>query len=165
MEHGGGENNIVEEAAMASSMEKLGPSCTENETKFQEFLETVPAPTEHTVAEVIAMITRNSGKNMPSWNIIVLVDGLALANPALDWHHVAQHLDVPGFQVPDEVALEMLMRIWRQAISDTFPLSSLVGGLWKNAEGQLSFLRQATRAERSKPLLQLNLNTLLHKHT
>ena len=147
MEHGGGDKHTTEEAAMASSMEKLGPPCTENETKFQEFLETVPAPTEHTVAEVIAMITRNSGKGKPLWNVTVLVDGLALANPALDWHHVAQHLDVPGFRVPDEIALEMLMRIWRQAISDTFPLSSLVGGLWKNTEGQLSFLRQATRAE------------------
>lgn len=147
MEHGGGDTKSMEEGAMASSMEALGPSCTENETRFQEFLESVPAPTEHTVAQVMAMITRNSGKGKPAWNVTVLVDGLALANPALDWHHVAQHLDVPGFEVPDEVALEMLMRIWRQAISDTFPLSSLVGGLWKNAEGQLSFLRQATRAE------------------
>lgn len=147
MDHGGDDTDLTDKAAMAASMERLGPSCTENETKFQEFLETVPAPTEHTVAEVIAMITRNSGKGKASWNVTVLVDGLALANPALDWHHVAQHLDVPDFQVPDEIALEMLMRIWRQAISDTFPLSSLVGGLWKNAEGQLSFLRQATRAE------------------
>lgn len=135
------------ESSMASAMEKLGPSCTQDETSFQEFLKTVSAPTEHTVAEVIAMITSNSEKGKPGWNVTVLVDGLVVANPALDWHHVAGQLDVPGFHVPDAAALEMLMRIWRQAVSDTFPLSSLVGGLWKNAEGQLSFLRQATRAE------------------
>ena len=133
--------------SMAASMERLGPQCTESETRFQEFLETVAAPTEQTVAEVVAMITRSSVKGKGTWNVTVLVDGLTVANPALDWHHVAGHLDVPGFQVPDEAALEMLMRIWRQAIADTFPLSSLVGGLWKNAEGQLSFLRQATKAE------------------
>ena len=180
-----------------SSLSTLAPSHTASETAFQEFLESVPAPTEQMVAEIIGMILKSPSSGGSSWNVTVLVDGIALKNPALDWHHVAALLDVPSFQVPDEVrlffnvavvfvvdvfaslqlgirhatssyahprphvpshhatphpnftqaALEMLMRIWRQAISDTFPLSSLVGGLWKNADGQLSFLRQATRAE------------------
>mmetsp|Transcript_10455 Transcript_10455/g.28626 ORF Transcript_10455/g.28626 Transcript_10455/m.28626 type:complete len:1846 (+) Transcript_10455:184-5721(+) len=136
-----------EKPAASSTIASLAPQHTASETAFQEFLETVPAPTEHTAAEIIAMILNTSPGQKKAWNVTVLVDGIALKNPALDWHHVAALLDLAEFQVPDEGALEMLMRIWRQAISDTFPLSSLVGGLWKNAEGQLSFLRQATRAE------------------
>ena len=136
-----------EKSAASSTLASLAPQHTASETAFQEFLETVPAPTEQTVAEIIAMILKTPAVQKPTWNVTVLVDGIALKNPALDWHHVAALLDLAEFQVPDEGALEMLMRIWRQAISDTFPLSSLVGGLWKNAEGQLSFLRQATRAE------------------
>lgn len=137
----------TEKSAASSTIASLAPQHTASETAFQEFLETVPAPTEHTAAEIIAMILKTPQGQKKAWNVTVLVDGIALKNPALDWHHVAALLDLAEFQVPDEGALEMLMRIWRQAISDTFPLSSLVGGLWKNAEGQLSFLRQATRAE------------------
>ena len=133
--------------SMAAAMESAGPDCTQTETRFQEFLETLPAPTEQTVAEVLAMVTRNSGRGKPRWNVTVLVDGLGVVNPALDWHHVARHLDLPDFRVPDGDALETLMRAWRHAVSDSFPLSALVGGLWTNAEGQLSLLEQATTAE------------------
>ena len=144
---GGGAGASAPAGENASALSSLSPAHTASETAFQEFLETVPAPTEQTVAEILAMILKSPAGDAKSWNVTVLVDGIELKNPALDWHHVAALLDLGSFHVRDEGALEMLMRIWRQAISDTFPLSSLVGGLWKNAEGQLSFLRQATRAE------------------
>lgn len=98
------------------------------------------------MAEVLAMVTRNSKEGSPAWNADVLVEGLKAANPALAWQHVAGHLDLPDFTVPDASALGVLMAIWRQASSDPFPLRALVGGLWSNAAGQLSFLKYATAA-------------------
>jgi len=120
---GGGAGAPAPAGENASALSSLSPAHTASETAFQEFLETVPAPTEQTVAEILAMILKSPAGDAKSWNVTVLVDGIALKNPALDWHHVAALLDLGSFHVRDEGALEMLMRIWRQAISDTFPLS------------------------------------------
>lgn len=127
-------------------MEKAGPPSTATETSFQDLLKTVPAPTEQAVAEVFAVIAKTSAEGSPPWNIAIIIEGLKVANPALVWDHVAIHLDVPNFEVPDAAALGMFMQAWRQATSDPFPLRALVGGLWTHATSQLSFLRQATAA-------------------
>ena len=95
-----------------SSLSSLAPSHTASETAFQEFLESVPAPTEQMVAEIIGMILKSPSSGGSSWNVTVLVDGIALKNPALDWHHVAALLDVPSFQVPDEVCLFSLFSLF-----------------------------------------------------
>ena len=131
---------------LAVAMEKAGPSCTSSEAAFAEILNALPAPTELAVAEVLAMVTRNSKDGSAAWNAAVLVEGLKGANPALDWQHVAGHLDLPDFAVPDPTALGVLMAVWGHASPDPFPLRALVGGLWSNAAGQLDFLRHATAA-------------------
>jgi CCR4-NOT transcription complex subunit 1 len=87
------------------------------------------------------------GDGAATWNVAVLVAGLQAANPRLDWQRVAAALDQPGFAVPDAGALKLLMAAWaRGSGGEPFPLPALVGSLWTNAPGQLSFLRQATAA-------------------
>lgn len=132
--------------ALASAMEAAGPSCTATESAFQDVLKTLPAPTEQAVADVLGMVARTSGEGSAGWNVNILVEGLKTANPALDWGHVAGHLDQPDFKIPDGAALAVLMNAWRQASTESFPLNALVGGLWTNVAGQLDFLRHATAA-------------------
>ena len=132
--------------ALAAAMEKAGPSCTASEEAFQEVLKPLPAPTEQAVADVLAMIVRTSKDGSTPWNVEIVVEALKAANPALDWVHVAGHLDEPTFTIPDVAALSALMAAWKQAATEAFPLRALIGGLWTNAEGQLSFLRAATTA-------------------
>jgi CCR4-NOT transcription complex subunit 1 len=132
--------------SLAAVMEEAGPSCSATDAALQDVLKHLPAPTEQAVGEVLGLVARTSTEGAPAWNVGVLVDGLRAANPALDWQRVAEHLDAPGFATPDASALAALMSAWRHATPDPFPLRALVGGLWANTAGQLSFLRAAAAA-------------------
>lgn len=132
--------------SLAAVMEEAGASCSASDAALHDVLRHLPAPTEQAVAEVLGMVARTSTEGAPAWNAGVLVEGLKAANPALDWQRVAEALDTPGFATPDASSLAALMSAWRHATPDPFPLRALVGGLWTNTAGQLSFLRQATAA-------------------
>jgi CCR4-NOT transcription complex subunit 1 len=154
---------LAQANSLAGVMEEAGYACTANDGALQEVLHHFPAPTEQTVAEVLGMVARTSelrDSTSPTagggatgilggrdkWNIGILIDALGRANPALNWQRVAELLDQPGFHVPDQPAFRTLMAAYRRGTPDPFPLHAVVGGLWKNAPGQLSFLMQAIAA-------------------
>lgn len=139
-------NMVSKYHGLAAAMEKAGPACTNTESAFADVLKSQAAPTEHAVAEVFTMVAASSTEGSVSWNMPVLIEGLKTANPALDWQHVASYLDMPEFSLPDASAFAALMAAWREATPEPFPLRALIGGLWSNAEGQLSFIRQAAAA-------------------
>jgi CCR4-NOT transcription complex subunit 1 len=154
--------------SLAAALEEAGPRTTASEAAFAAVQVPHGMPSEAAVAAVLGMVTRTSegrlsgdapglgpgglaalqlGDGATTWDVGVLVAGLQAANPRLDWQRIAALLDQPGFAVPDGGALKLLMAAWaRGADGDPFPLAALVGGLWANAPGQLSFLRQATAA-------------------
>ncbi|KAK3124635.1 hypothetical protein QOZ80_7BG0589710 [Eleusine coracana subsp. coracana] len=80
---------------------------------------------------------------LTAWNIDVLVDSINETAPETDWTRVIQNLDHEGFNIPDEAAFCLLMSIYSRACKDPFPLHAVCGSLWKNTEGQLSFLKHA----------------------
>ncbi|XP_077245049.1 uncharacterized protein LOC143885003 isoform X2 [Tasmannia lanceolata] len=81
-----------------------------------------------------------------SWNIDVLVDCIKQLNPETNWTLVMENLDHEEFYFPDEEAFSFFMSIYAKACPDPFPLHSICGSVWKNAEGQLSFLKYAISA-------------------
>jgi CCR4-NOT transcription complex subunit 1 len=106
---------------------------------------------------------------LTAWNIDVLVDSIneivslyylcffylfahpflyfhntcKMQAPGTNWAHVMENLDHEGFNIPDEAAFHLLMSIYSRACKDPFPLHAICGSLWKNTEGQLSFLKHA----------------------
>jgi CCR4-NOT transcription complex subunit 1 len=80
---------------------------------------------------------------LTAWNIDVLVDSINEIAPGTNWAHVMENLDHEGFNIPDEAAFHLLMSIYSRACKDPFPLHAICGSLWKNTEGQLSFLKHA----------------------
>ncbi|CAL4923781.1 unnamed protein product [Urochloa decumbens] len=80
---------------------------------------------------------------LASWNIDVLVDSINEIAPGTNWAHVMENLDHEGFNIPDEAAFRLLLSIYSRACKDPFPLHAICGSLWKNTEGQLSFLKHA----------------------
>ncbi|RLN39514.1 hypothetical protein C2845_PM01G21230 [Panicum miliaceum] len=80
---------------------------------------------------------------LTAWNIDVLVDSINEIAPGTNWAHVMENLDHEGFNIPDEAAFRLLMSIYSRACKDPFPLHAICGSLWKNTEGQLSFLKHA----------------------
>ncbi|KAJ1296292.1 hypothetical protein BS78_01G288700 [Paspalum vaginatum] len=81
--------------------------------------------------------------HLTSWNIDVLVDSINEIAPGTNWAHVIENLDHEGFNIPDEAAFHLLMSIYSRACKDPFPVHAICGSLWKNTEGQLSFLKHA----------------------
>lgn len=153
---------------LAAALEQAGPRCTASEAALAAVLQPFGSPNEQAVAGVLGMVARTSegklsgdvnglggmglasaavGDGASTWDMAVLVAGLQAATPRLDWQQVMSLLDQPGFAVPDAGALKVLMAAWaRASASEPFPLTALVGSLWTNAGGQLSFLRQAAAA-------------------
>jgi CCR4-NOT transcription complex subunit 1 len=138
---------LSQATSLAGVMEEAGPSCSA-EVSLSSIMSNLPAPTEHAVAEVLGMIARTSKgiqpNTPPAWNVDIIIDALKAANPAIDWRHVAELLDQPEFDVPDNAALETLMQAWQHATTDPFPIASLTGRPWNNSAGQLAFIRAAT---------------------
>ena len=153
--------------SLAAALEEAGPKATASEAALAGLLGPFSPPSESAVAAVLGMVARTSegklsgdmagiagslasaalGDGASTWDVAVLVGGLQAANPRLDWQAVAGALDQPGFVVPDAGALKLLMAAWaRGSGGEPFPLPALVGSLWGNTAGQLSFLRQAAAA-------------------
>ncbi|MCO5612109.1 hypothetical protein L7F22_066371 [Adiantum nelumboides] len=155
----------------ADVMEELGYSCTIGITQCKEFLSLFPVLNEQCIARIIAMVSRahtglvdvhgsfatffgafncSGSTDGPwarnTWNIDNLVDCLIEAAPGTDWGLVVDNFDHEGFLLPDQKAFNLLMEIYGMACKDPFPIEKICSGLWKNTEGQVSFLRFAILA-------------------
>ncbi|KAI8024154.1 CCR4-NOT transcription complex subunit 1 [Camellia lanceoleosa] len=80
---------------------------------------------------------------MSSWNIDVLIDSIKQLAPETNWISVVENLDHEGFYFPNEAAFSFFMSVYKRACQDPFPLHAICGSVWKNTEGQLSFLKNA----------------------
>nr|KAJ0226494.1 hypothetical protein LSAT_V11C100038780 [Lactuca sativa] len=94
--------------------------------------------------------------SLSSWNTEVLIESIKqlvspiyffilldlLHNaPGINWTTVIKNLDHEGFYIPGEATISLLISCYRLASQDPFPLSAVCGNVWKNTEGQLSFLK------------------------
>uniref|UniRef100_A0A7I4E1I6 CCR4-Not complex component Not1 C-terminal domain-containing protein n=1 Tax=Physcomitrium patens TaxID=3218 RepID=A0A7I4E1I6_PHYPA len=66
-----------------------------------------------------------------------------LKNPSLNWSLIVSRLDYEGFYLPDENAFILFMTMYKLGCEDPFPIDAICGHVWRNDEGQLSFLRHA----------------------
>lgn len=82
-----------------------------------------------------------------AWNLDVLLSGLAPDLAKLSPQRIAEQLDHDSFALPDARAFLLLMSLWRRATGDNaFPLAPAIQCVWKNAPGQIAFLRFASAA-------------------
>ncbi|XP_010258903.1 PREDICTED: CCR4-NOT transcription complex subunit 1 isoform X3 [Nelumbo nucifera] len=158
---------IEKEISMADVMKELGYGCTVNSSHCKEMLSLFLPLNEVTLARIIGTIARThigleDNQNMystfcsalgsssssdtswlSSWNIDVLVDSIKQLAPGTNWISVMENLDHEGFYFPNEDAFRFFMSVYANACQDPFPLHAICGSVWKNAEGQLSFLKYA----------------------
>eukprot|EP00899_Mesostigma_viride_P024080 jgi/Mesvir1/4857/Mv11131-RA.2 len=88
------------------------------------------------------------GAGVASWDIDVVLAVVQELAPWLRWREVfsASHLDHDEFFVPDAAAFRSLVAVHQAACQEAFPMSALLGHVWRNAAGQLSFLQHAVAA-------------------
>ncbi|KAI6659252.1 hypothetical protein LOD99_14925 [Oopsacas minuta] len=85
---------------------------------------------------------KDTGEDPQSWVLETFISVLKDLVPSLNWREVVLALDYPGFYLPDPDSLSVIMRAYRLATQDPFPIDALYRP-WENREGQLSWLRQA----------------------
>lgn len=75
---------------------------------------------------------------MQTWNIEVFVDVLKELVPSLNWAHVIQELDHPGFLIKDPKGLHAIVFAYLKAEGNTpFPIQSIYKP-WSNTMGQVN---------------------------
>ncbi|XP_048132836.1 CCR4-NOT transcription complex subunit 1 isoform X7 [Rhodamnia argentea] len=161
---------MEKEIGMGDVMRELGYGCTVNDLQCKETLSLFSPLTEVTLSRIIGTIARthiglednhgtassfamalgnSSWSDLPSpssWNIDILVDSIKQLAPGINWASVIENLDHEGFYLPNEEAFSFFMSIYRCACQDPFPLKAICGSIWKNVEGQISFLKYAVSA-------------------
>ncbi|KAK9049274.1 hypothetical protein SSX86_031758, partial [Deinandra increscens subsp. villosa] len=155
------------EMNMADMLKELGYKCTLDVSLCKDLLSSFSPLTEVTVARILGTVIRSDAgyqdhenafytfysalgrgtlSDMPSpnsWNTEVLVESIKQLAPGINWTTVIENFDHEGFYVPDEAAFSLLISCYKHASQDPFPLSAVCGNVWRNSEGQLSFLKYA----------------------
>ncbi|XP_061969230.1 uncharacterized protein LOC133692363 [Populus nigra] len=184
---------MEEEMSLGDIVKELGYGCTFDVLHCKEILSPFLPLTEVTISKILGTIARNLtglednqstfstfglalGCNittdlpqLSSWDIDVLVKTIKQLAPGTNWIQVIENLDHEGFYIPNEEAFSFLMSVYRQTCQDPFPLHAIYGSLWKNTEGQLSFLKHAILAPPevftfAQSGRQLNYIDALHGH-
>ncbi|XP_027908150.1 CCR4-NOT transcription complex subunit 1 isoform X1 [Vigna unguiculata] len=174
--HDSGENDfdailadIQKEMNMGDIVKELGYGCTVDVSQCKEIFSLFLPLTEHTLSKLLGAIActhyglednQNTYLNfraahgynvselppLNSWNIDVLIDTVKHLAPHTNWVSVIENLDHEGFFLPSEEAFSFLMSVYKLACKEPFPLHAVCGSVWKNTEGQLSFLKYAVSA-------------------
>ncbi|KAK2981456.1 hypothetical protein RJ640_017478, partial [Escallonia rubra] len=161
---------VEKEMSLADMMTELGYGCTVNVSECKEMLSLFLPLTEGIIAKILGTVActhagledsqsafltfcsalgSSTVSDLPflnSWNTDVLLDSIKQLAPEINWINVFENLDHDGFYVPNETAFSFLMSVYRSTCQDPFPLHAICGSVWKNAEGQLSFLKHAVSA-------------------
>ncbi|KAK4801597.1 hypothetical protein SAY86_022084 [Trapa natans] len=161
---------MKEQTSMGDIIKEIGYGCTVNDLQCKEILSWFSPLNEITISRLLGTIARtqvglqenhhasstycmafggSALSDIPSpssWDDQVLVDSIQQLAPGINWISVAENLDHEGFYLPDESALSLLMSVYHRASQDPFPLHAICGSIWKNSEGQLSFLKFAVSA-------------------
>ncbi|KFK30583.1 hypothetical protein AALP_AA6G000600 [Arabis alpina] len=81
-----------------------------------------------------------------SWNVDILFEIIKQLAPGTSLVKVIENLDHEGFDIPNMEAFSFLMMLIRNICEGPFPLHAICSFVWKNVEGQLSFLKHAVLA-------------------
>ncbi|CAL5195221.1 unnamed protein product [Lathyrus oleraceus] len=162
--------DIQKEMNMGDLVKELGYGCTVDVSQCKEVLSLFLPLTDNMLSKLLGAIAHshaglednqstfltfgaalgyNNLSELPplnSWNIDVLIDTVKSLAPQTSWVRVIENLDHEGFYLPSEEAFSFLMSVYKHACKEPFPLRAVCGSVWKNTEGQLSFLKYAVTA-------------------
>ncbi|TYH38529.1 hypothetical protein ES332_D12G116000v1 [Gossypium tomentosum] len=161
---------MEKEMSMGDIIKELGYGCTTDAAHCKEILSLYLPLTEVTISRILGAITRTyvglednqiafstfslalgcgNSLDLPplsSWNVDVLIKTIKQLAPNTNWVQVIEHLDHEGFYIPNETAFTFFMSVYQHSCQEPFPLHAVCGSVWKNIEGQLSFLKYAVEA-------------------
>ncbi|KAK9910902.1 hypothetical protein M0R45_034838 [Rubus argutus] len=158
---------MEKEMSMGDIMKELGYGCTVDSSQCKEILSLFLPLNEITISKILGTIacthagledSQNTFSNfrlalgyssssdltmLNTWNIDVLVDTINQLAPDTNWISVIENLDHEGFYIPNQEAFSFFMSVYQHVCQEPFPLHAICGSVWKNTEGQLSFIKHA----------------------
>ncbi|KAG8653698.1 CCR4-NOT transcription complex subunit 1-like isoform X2 [Manihot esculenta] len=161
---------LEKERSAGDIVKELGYGCTFDVSHCKEILSHFLPLTESTISKILGTIASNPTglednqstfsnfgialgcsiypdlPQLSSWDIDILVKTIKQLAPGTNWIQVMENMDHEGFYIPSEEAFSFFMSVYRHACQDLFPLHAICGSLWKNTQGQLSFLKYAVLA-------------------
>ncbi|KAF8111472.1 hypothetical protein N665_0074s0008 [Sinapis alba] len=161
---------IDKELAIGDLMGELGCAFSADAQQCKEMLSTFAPLSEATIARILGNVARTCADRednhttfptfslalgccipteLPtprSWNPDILIQTINQLAPGTSWRKVIENLDHSGFDIPNMESFSFFMRLYKTACKDPFPLDAVCASVWKNMEGQLSFLKHAIAA-------------------
>ncbi|WZZ19713.1 hypothetical protein YC2023_112802 [Brassica napus] len=163
-------DDIDKELDLGDLMGELGCGLTADAQQCKEILSTFAPLGEAAIARILGNVARSCpdrednhttfptfalalGCCIPtelptprSWNADILIETIIQLAPGTSWRKVIENLDHSGFDIPNMESFSFFMRLYKTACKDPFPLDAVCASVWKNMEGQLSFLKHAIAA-------------------
>lgn len=163
-------DEIDKELSVGDLIGELGCGFTADAQQCKEILSTFAPLGEATIARILGNVARtcadreddhttfpsfslalgccipNELPSPRSWNADVLIEAINQLAPGTSWRKVIENLDHSGFDIPNMESFSFFMRLYRTACKDPFPIDAVCASVWKNLEGQLSFLKHAVAA-------------------
>ncbi|XP_078446307.1 transcription regulator isoform X2 [Wolffia australiana] len=162
---------IEREMSMSDIIRELGYGCTATVAHCKEMLSLFLPLDELTICKILVTIASthvgnedaqqnahstfcsavgiNLATDLPSltsWNVDVVINTINHLAPETNWIRVIENMDHELFWIPDEKSFSIFMSLLTRACQAPFPLHAVCGSVWKNADGQLSFIRHAVAA-------------------
>uniref|UniRef100_A0A0D3C6V7 CCR4-Not complex component Not1 C-terminal domain-containing protein n=1 Tax=Brassica oleracea var. oleracea TaxID=109376 RepID=A0A0D3C6V7_BRAOL len=158
---------IDKEISVGDLMGELGCGVTADAQLCKDILSSFAPLTEATISRILANVARTCadlednhttfstfslvlGCCIPtelstpmSWSVDILTETITQLAPGTSWRKVIENLDHSGFEIPNKESFSFFMRLYKTACKDPFPLDAVCGSVWKNVEGQISFLKYA----------------------
>ncbi|CAG7908763.1 unnamed protein product [Brassica rapa] len=158
---------IDKEISVGDLMGELGCGVTADAQQCRDILSSFAPLTEATISRILANVARTCadlednhttfstfslvlGCCIPtelstpmSWSVDILIETIKQLAPGTSWRKVIENLDHSGFDIPNKESFSFFMRLYKTASQDPFPLDAVCGSVWKNVEGQISFLKYA----------------------
>ncbi|KAL0703038.1 hypothetical protein Bca4012_069463 [Brassica carinata] len=158
---------IDKEISVGDLMGELGCDVTADAQQCKDILSSFAPLTEATISRILANVARTCadlednhttfstfclvlGCCIPtelstpmSWSVDILTETIKQLDPGTSWRKVIENLDHSGFEIPNKESFSFFMRLYKTACKDPFPLDAVCGSVWKNVDGQISFLKYA----------------------
>lgn len=154
---------------VATVLQELGHACG-RQTDLAEVLNLFAPLDEASVSQILGMMCRTliglnvtpgiyasfcSANGLPdptdepatTWDAAVMVQAVQSVKPDVNWDTVFSNLDHKDFWIPDNASFLWLMHACNLARpGEAFPLDAVLGRIWKNKRGQVTFLKYAVDA-------------------
>ena len=138
--------NELTNAGVATTLAMMAKTCDDSGAQNDVGLHSFSTPAGSATAADKDKPSAASSDAPTTWNVEIFVQAVTELQPKLSWKLIVEELDHPGFLVVSKNSLKLLVKGLKLGLgSEPFPIEPFYR-IWKNTEGQLSWLSHSIKA-------------------